>query len=109
MQTTPKKPLPKQTVKQLVADVKKTALTKKELDSFVKEQVIVKLGNPPKLNFIKASNVFDNKWRVDVWCYFDSTETIMSTQSSKIKHSYFIDVNEHGKITNSSPEITKEY
>ena len=84
-------------------------LTKKELQSFIEEQVITKLGKPTELNFIRSSNVFDNRWRVDVWCYFDSVVTIMPTKSSNIKHSYFIRVDEHGKITNSSPEIIKEY
>jgi len=84
-------------------------LTKNELKSFVEEQVITKLGKPPELNFIRASNVFNNRWRVDVWCYFDSEETIMPSKCSNIKHSYFIHVDEHGKITNSSPEINKEY
>ena len=84
-------------------------LTKKELQSFIEEQVITKLGKPTELNFIRSSNVFDNRWRIDVWCYFDSTATIMSTKSSNIKHSYFIRVDEHGKIINSSPEIHKEY
>jgi len=113
MQTTPEKsiqkpvekPLPK--TQSLQSDDKH--LTKEELNSFVKEQVINKLGKPTELNFIKASNVFDNRWRVDVWCYFDSQATIMPTKSSDIKHSYFIRVDEHGKITNSSPEIIKEY
>ncbi len=84
-------------------------LTKKELQSFIEEQVITKLGKPTELNFIRSSNVFDNRWRVDIWCYFDSTVTIMPTKSSNIKHSYFVHVDEHGKIINSSPEINKEY
>jgi len=84
-------------------------LTKNELKSFVEEQVIARLGRPTELNFIRASNVFNNRWRVDVWCYFDSEETIMPSKCSNIKHSYFIHVDEHGKITNSSPEINKEY
>jgi hypothetical protein len=84
-------------------------LTKKELQSFIEEQVITKLGKPKELDFIRSGNVFDNRWRVDVWCYFDSMVTIMAIKSSKIKHSYFIRVDEHGKIIDSSPEINKEY
>ena len=112
MPNPPKKPTPKPQPKVKAKKAFKLEdkdITKEELNSFVKEQVIAKLGKPPELNFIKASNVFDNRWRVDVWCYFDSTETIMATKSSDIKHSYFIHVDEHGKITNSSPEIHKEY
>ena len=84
-------------------------ITKEELKSFVEQQVITKLGKPTKLNFVRASNIFDNRWRVDVWCYYDSTKTIMTTQCSHIFHSYFIYVDEHGKITKSDPEIKKEY
>ena len=84
-------------------------LTKEELKSFVEEQVITRLGKPPELNFIRASNIFENRWRVDVWCHYDSTITIMPTKCSNIKHSYFIHVDEHGKITKADPEINKEY
>ena len=102
-------PTPSQEPKAQSSKLDNKELTKNELKSFVEEQVITKLGKPPELNFIRASNVFNNRWRVDVWCYFDSEETIMPSKCSNIKHSYFIHVDEHGKITNSSPEINKEY
>ena len=72
-----------------------------DVAGFVKEQVISRLGKPDTLKFIKASNVFDNNWRVDVWCHFES--------EIAIKHSYFVKVDEHGKFISSSPEIKKEY
>lgn len=84
-------------------------VNKKEIKSFIEEQVLNKLGKPNNLNFIKSGNVFDNRWRVDVWCYYDSTNTMMPTKCSKIFHSYFIHVDEDGKIINSSPKIVKEY
>tara|TARA_Y100000310_G_C20464384_1_gene706908 strand:- start:555 stop:866 length:312 start_codon:yes stop_codon:yes gene_type:complete len=84
-------------------------VNKEEIKSFIEEQVINKLGKPKNLNFIKTGNVFDNRWRVDVWCYYDSANTMMPTQCSKIFHSYFIHADEDGKIINSSPEIVKEY
>ena len=102
-------PTPKSEAKAQSPQSDSKELTKRELKSFVEEQVIAKLGKPTELNFVRASNVFDNRWRVDVWCYFDSTVTIMPTKSSNIKHSYFIHVDEHGKIIDSSPEINKEY
>lgn len=85
------------------------SVSKEEVSRFVKEQVINKLGKPKNLNFIRASNVFVNRWRVDVWCTYDSALTIMATKCSKIFHSYFIHVDDHGKIVKSSPEIKKEY
>ena len=80
-----------------------------DFTDFVKEQVLNKLGKPKNLNFIRASNIFENRWRVDVWCYFDSTETIMPTKCSKIFHSYFIRTGTDGQIIYSNPEIKKEY
>ena len=78
-------------------------------ENFIREQVLNLLGRPKSLNFIRASNVFDNRWRVDVWCYFDSQETIMPSQCSKILHSYFIHASEDGTIIKSSPSREKEY
>ena len=103
------KPTPKTQPKVKSSQSDNKELTKKELQSFIEEQVITKLGKPKELDFIRSGNVFDNRWRVDVWCYFDSKATIMAIKSSNIKHSYFIRVDEHGKIINSSPEINKEY
>ena len=100
---TTKKVQPKQT-HQPVEGVKK-----EDFRSFVEEQVIGKLGKPKNLNFIRASNIFDNRWRVDVWCYYDSTETMTPTQCSKIYYSYFIHADDDGEITKSNPEIVKEH
>jgi hypothetical protein len=87
----------------------KTSRQEKPIDisSFVKEQVISRLGKPDTLKLIRANNVFDNNWRVDVWCYLESE--IMMIKPADIKHSYFVKVDEHGKFISSSPEIKKEY
>ena len=91
-----------------------TITTQKRTDpidftGFVKEQVLNKLGKPKNLNFIRASNIFENRWRIDVWCHFDSTVTIMPTKCSKIFHSYFAHTGPDGQIIYSNPEIKKEY
>ena len=78
-----------------------------EVSSFVKEQVLSRLGQPDTLKFVNAANVFDNNWRVDVWCHFESEVAMI--KPAKIKHSYFVKVDEHGKFISSSPEIKKEY
>ena len=77
------------------------------MSSFVKEQVLARLGQPDTLKFVNAANVFDNNWRVDVWCHFESEVAMI--KPAKIKHSYFVKVDEHGKFISSSPEIKKEY
>ena len=78
-----------------------------DIASFVKEQVIGRLGKPDTLKYIRANNVFDNNWRVDVWCHFESEVAMI--KPANIKHSYFVKVDEHGKFISSSPEIKKEY
>ncbi len=85
------------------------AIAQQELVEFVKEQVLNKLGKPKNLDFIRASNIFENRWRIDVWCHFDSTVTIMPTKCSKIFHSYFVRTDTDGQIIYSNPEIEKEY
>ena len=95
--------------KQLKKDTPEEQKEPVDLSSFIIEQVTEGLGSPKNLNFIRASNVFDNRWRVDVWCYYNSTNTIMPTKCSNIFHSYFVHVDGHGKITKSDPEIKKEY
>ena len=84
-------------------------ISQKNYTESVKEQVLEKLGKPNNLNFVRASNIFDNRWRVDVWCFFDSTKTIMPTKCSKIFHSYFIHTSGSGEIIKSDPKIEKEY
>lgn len=96
-----KKTVPDKTTKEKVSPA--------QIEELLVAELLNRLGRPEKLKFIKASNVFDNKWRVDVWCYHDSVKTIMATQSAKILHSYFIYADAHGKIIESSPEITKIY
>ena len=76
------------------------------LDKLVINAVVSKLGKPKNLDFIRASNVFDNRWRVDVWGEYDSTKTDVIVKCSKIDYSYFIRYDEEsGKIISSSPEI----
>jgi len=96
-------------VKQTLNKRTKAQAGKPDFKSFVEEQVLNRLGTPSNLNFIRASNVFDNRWRVDVWCYHEVEGTLSSTSNSKIDYSYFIHADEQGKIINSSPEIKKEF
>jgi hypothetical protein len=88
---------------------KKQTQEKKPIAShsdFVCEQVIKKLGGRPK-NFhsIRASNVFDNKWRVDVFCHIQVDTELTSVTNLRIDYSYFIAVSGDGEILSSSPDI----
>tara|TARA_R100000808_G_scaffold23158_1_gene51048 strand:+ start:1774 stop:2130 length:357 start_codon:yes stop_codon:yes gene_type:complete len=78
----------------------------KDIESLVKDQVMSILGKPEKFEFITAGNVFANNWRVNVWCKHDIEGLLMASRSIRIEHSYFISVDNNGKIISSSPEIS---
>jgi hypothetical protein len=77
---------------------------------YLKKDVLKKLGKPPKLIKITAANVFDNRWRVDVWITKE-VETGYSTVDSPSLpdgHSFFCIIKQGGKII-YKPEIKKLY
>ena len=83
----------------------KLDISKKEVKDFVVEQVLSKMnGKPENFYKVKAHNVFDNNWRVDIWCSRD-TEDETLTQRILIDYSYFIKADDTGKILNSDPSI----
>jgi len=67
-----------------------------------------RLGKLKNFNFIKANNVFDNNWRVDVWCYRENDKTLISVKDNSIDYSFFVTTDNEGKILSSDPEITKQ-
>ena len=76
-----------------------------KLSEIIIRQVLDGHGEIKDLREVRASNVFDNRWRIDIWCHYDSTQTIMKTVCAKIFYSYFIHVNESGNITKCSPPL----
>lgn len=68
--------------------------------------VLKALGTPPGYYQTKASNVFDNRWRVDVWATVQQANP-GSIAITVITDSFFVIVNEDGKIM--SPVITQKY
>jgi hypothetical protein len=75
-------------------------------ESFVKNQVIERVGKIDDLKMIKANNVFDNNWRVDIWCETKTEGCIVPKLD--IRYSYFIRADKEGNIINSSPELGVE-
>jgi len=103
MQDKQKKPLHKSNK----SKPKQKSTSNKDIENFVGEQVMNRLGEKPKnFNFIRASNVFDNSWRVDIWCTKDADGTLTSIKDNTIEYSYFIKADSDGKIISSDPEIT---
>tara|TARA_R110002110_G_scaffold3883_5_gene20121 strand:+ start:928 stop:1242 length:315 start_codon:yes stop_codon:yes gene_type:complete len=75
-------------------------------ESFVKNQVTERVGKIDDLKMIRAKNVFDNNWRVDIWCETKTEGCIVPKLD--IRYSYFIRADKEGNIINSSPELGVE-
>lgn len=71
-------------------------------------QVLDVTGEVKNLHKVTTVNVFDNRWRVNIWCWFYHPETLSETRSYTIDYSYFIKVDESGKILDSSPSLGKK-
>lgn len=79
-------------------------------ESNVKHQVLESLGKPENLYKIRASNVFYDSWRVDIWTWRWLDEETKITKSLRIEYSYFIKYNKNlGRIIESNPPIEQIY
>ena len=76
-----------------------------DVEKSVKSEVMKRLGKPSVDWNITAMNVFDNKWRVNVWIN-KTPDGIM--KQMLIRHSYFISVSPDGKVS-ADVEIEKCY
>ena len=70
------------------------------------QEVLDKLGVVNDFHKISAKNVFDDKWRIDVWTQRWLEHTI--SPSYKIKHSYFCTIKDNC-ISGCQPEILPLY
>ena len=73
-----------------------------DVEKAVKSEVMKRLGRPSVDWNITAKNVFDNKWRVNVWIN-NTPDGIM--KQMLIKHSYFITASPEGEIAAVNAEI----
>ena len=78
------------------------------LASVVEKQVLEAIGKINRLVKIRAKNVFDNSWRVNVWCEIDSETELCIIAQLKIKYSYFVKTDKEGNIISSDPELGVE-
>ena len=74
-------------------------------EQLVREEVLEKLGTVKNFYKIDASNVYYNKWRVNVWTII--WKDGMYGPSYNIKYSYFCTVQDNC-IAKSDPEIIPE-
>jgi hypothetical protein len=68
-------------------------------------QVMTALGLPPGWVLTKATNVFDNKWRVDVWAKQPNLGAPCLVNRYTIVDSFFVAVDNEGKVTSPSIEL----
>jgi len=75
-------------------------------EEIITRQVLDAHGELEGLKEVRMSNVFDNRWRVNVWCYYEDPNLMSNlVRPAKIKYSYFLHVDDAGKILKSSPEL----
>ena len=71
-------------------------------EELVIEEVLEQLGTPHNLYKIDANNVYDNRWRVDVW--IEEWKEESTGPSYRIAYSYFCTIKDNC-ILKSNPEI----
>ena len=75
-----------------------------ERDQAVVGMVLDLLGKPAHYFGTTVTNVFEDKWRVNVWSQHWSSVRV--TPVNKISHSYFLTI-QNGEIVHSNPPIIK--
>ena len=81
---------------------KKSKITPELQSQLICEEVLSKLGTVSHFHKITATNVYYNKWRVNVWTVI--WKEGMYGPSHDIKHSYFCTIQDNC-IAHSMPEI----
>ena len=71
----------------------------------LKKEVLKRLGTPPDMLQITARNLWDNRWRVNVWTHKDvETDcTIMKSPTIADKHSFFCIIRQGGEMVFNPP------
>jgi hypothetical protein len=72
------------------------------LHILIEEQVMHTLGQPNDLHRIQVRPLWKHRYRVNVFVGPDAV-------SGKIANSYFVEVNNDGKIVAARPTITRQY
>ena len=94
---------------------KKTSKKKKVVDrpmgvapELVENAVLKIMGKPKDFYQINALNLYDNRWRVDIWTSYVAKDSMTGLDSYKISYSYFCHV-QGNEIVKSIPEIGKPF
>ena len=75
----------------------------------VKAKILNRLGKPSDLFKVDVKNVYDNKWRVNVWCDRKPEDGNECTVGSReLRHSFFCTMTEGGTLR-CKPKIERLY
>ena len=91
-------------VHQQVDPKNQTELQEKRLEKLV----INTLGKPKEFSQIRVTNVYSDKWRVDIFCSFTTAGELLTTKSLRITDSFFI-IFRDNEIFSSSPPLEPKY
>lgn len=83
---------------------KKVKLEGRTLSDTIRTNVFRALGKPDNMIRINLTNVFDNRWRMNIWTKVSESGGIVR---AKISDTFFLHVGEQGQILH--PEIVKKY
>lgn len=83
---------------------KKVKLEGQTLSDTIRANVFKALGKPDGMVRINLTNVFDNRWRMNIWTKVSESGGIVR---ATISDTFFLQVGEQGQILH--PEIVKKY
>ena len=75
----------------------KTQKKQLALEQKVIDKILSRLGKPHNLHSVTARNVFDNKWRVNIWLEEHCDEYSVAKKYS-IAHSFFCELTKNGTL-----------
>ena len=87
---------------------KKTVRSAGVAPELVEDAVLKIMGKPKDFYQINALNVYDNRWRVDIWTSYVARDSMTGLDSYKISYSYFCHV-QGNEIVKSIPEIGEHF
>ena len=74
----------------------------------IEDAVLKILGKPKNFYQNNALNVYDNRWRVDIWTSYVAKDSMTGLDSYKISYSYFCHI-QGNEIVKSMPEIGQPF
>ena len=86
-------------------DMTEKKTPKEALREKIIRQVLDGTGEIEEFKEVLPYNVFDNRWRIDVWQWYWNPDCDTDYKGHRICQSYFIHVDEAGNITKCDPEL----